>query len=113
MSRERGWRPSHNDTHGVEWYDTGEVGFRLVLDPSLDRTYREAVMSTEIEMLRERIRSSDSDTGAALLPTLLLGLILTSLLALAFLAGDQRRCDHLRADGSPLVERYCGTEAGR
>jgi hypothetical protein len=53
------------------------------------------------------------DTGTALLGTLLLGLVLTSLLGLAFLAGEQRRCDSLREQGSALVERYCGTEAGR
>ncbi len=52
------------------------------------------------------------DSGAALLPGLLLGLILTALLALAFLAGESRRCEHLREQGSALVERYCGTESG-
>jgi hypothetical protein len=52
------------------------------------------------------------DTGSALLATLLLGLLLTGLLSLAFLAGEQRRCESLREQGSALVERYCGTEAG-
>lgn len=39
------------------------------------------------------------------------GLALASLLLLAFLAGEERRCQSLREQGSALVERYC--EAGR
>jgi hypothetical protein len=52
------WRPMHDDPKGqnVVWYDTGEPGFRLVLDPTLDATYREAVLSTEVEILRKRLR---------------------------------------------------------
>jgi hypothetical protein len=55
---------------------------------------------------------SRPDAGSALLAALLLGLVLTALLSLAFLAGEHRRCDALREQGSALVERYCGTEAG-
>jgi hypothetical protein len=52
------------------------------------------------------------DAGSALLATVLLGLLVTGLVG-AFLAGEQRRCEALREQGSALVERYCGTEAGR
>lgn len=55
----KGWRPMHDDPkdRNVVWYDIGEPGFRLVLDPSLNGTYREAVLSTEVELLRERVRA--------------------------------------------------------
>ncbi len=62
-----GWRPAHDDPQdpNVVWYDTGEQGFRLVLDPSLDATYREAVMSTEIELLRARMCPPPAETAPA------------------------------------------------
>lgn len=56
---EQGWRMTHDDPDGVAWYDTGEPGFRLVLDPSLDATYREAVLSEEVALLRLRVRRDE------------------------------------------------------
>lgn len=55
---EEGTVEENADKHGVAWDDTGAPGFRLVLDPSLDGSYREAVLSTEIEILRARIRDN-------------------------------------------------------
>jgi hypothetical protein len=52
------------------------------------------------------------DAGSTLLASVLLGLLVAGLVG-AFLLGEQRRCDSLREQGSALVERYCGTEAGR
>jgi hypothetical protein len=52
-----------------------------------------------------------TDAGSALLAAVLLGLLVAGLVG-AFLLGEARRCDSLREQGSALVERYCGTEAG-
>lgn len=57
--------------------------------------------------------AANREAGSAAVSALCLGLVLSGLLTLAFLAGEQRRCDALREQGSALVERYCGTEAGR
>jgi hypothetical protein len=68
--------------------------------------------TVDIEDLLAAVEPSPApDTGSALLATVLLGLLVAGLVG-AFLLGEQRRCDALREQGSALVERYCGTEAG-
>lgn len=50
-------------------------------------------------------------TARALLP-FAATLLLASLLGAAYVVGDQRRCDRLRASGDPLVARYCPPPQG-
>ncbi len=47
----------------IAWDRSKPVGFRLVLDPTYDGTYREAVLSEEIELLREAIRTAEESTA--------------------------------------------------
>jgi rRNA maturation protein Nop10 len=103
------WGPDYEHYCIVECKECGCRSWTVEYPPPFSPERPKYQRRSLVQMAAESPRP---DAGSVLLVTLLLGLLVAGLLSLAFLAGEQRRCDALREQGSALVERYCGTEAG-